>query len=69
MTLTTVYSDGNISISFLTQTGYDHQLEFKTNLTDVVWSPLGNLTAGDGTVHSVNKGMVGSICFYRVRVQ
>lgn len=60
---------GNLSISFPTQPGYGYQTEYKTNLTDAVWLPLGNAVPGDGTVQSVNDTTGEGCRFYRVRIQ
>ena len=69
MTLTAVNRNGNIGISFSTQPGYAYQVEYKTNLTDAAWAPLGNVIPGDGTIQSVNDGTGGGSRFYRVRIQ
>jgi hypothetical protein len=70
-TLTVSYGtgNGNLSIFFPTQPGYNYQLEFKTNLTDAVWIPLGNTTIGDGTTQSAKDGIGNARRFYRVRIQ
>ena len=49
-------ANGNsgLNISFPTQPGYSYQLEYKTNLTDAAWIPLGVAIPGDGTIHSAN---------------
>jgi autotransporter-associated beta strand protein len=69
VTLTAVNHNGNIGISFSTQPGYAYQVEYKTNLTDAAWTPLGNVIPGDGTIQSVNDGTGGGSRFYRVRIQ
>jgi autotransporter-associated beta strand protein len=61
--------NGNLSISFPTQPGYNYQLEYKTNLTDAVWIPLGNVTLGDGTIHSMSDLIGQGSRFYRVNIQ
>ena len=60
---------GSASISFLTQPGYSYQLEYKTNLMDAVWIPLGTPIVGDGSVHSISGGTSGGSRFYRMFVQ
>ncbi|MDB6067592.1 MAG: Carbohydrate binding family 6 [Pedosphaera sp.] len=60
---------GNMGISFATQPGYGYQVEYKTNLTDAVWIPLGNVISGDGTVQSVNVMTGAGNRFYRARIQ
>jgi len=69
VTLTAVNHGGNIGISFPTQPGYAYQVEYKTNLTDAAWTPLGNMISGDGTIQSVNDGTRAGSRFYRVRIQ
>ena len=61
--------NGNLSISFPTQPGYNYQLEYKTNLTDAVWIPLGNTTVGDGTIHLLTDVIGKGSRFYRVNIQ
>ncbi len=65
----TVNHNGNIGIPFPTQSGYGYQVEYKTNLTDAAWTPLGNMISGDGTIQSVNDMTGGGSRFYRVRIQ
>jgi hypothetical protein len=60
---------GNMEISFLSQPSYSYQVEYKTNLTDAVWIPLGSTITGDGSIHSVNISIGASNCFYRMRIQ
>jgi hypothetical protein len=69
LSVSTGGTNGNIGISFPTQPGYGYQVEYTTNLTDAVWVPLGNTTAGDGTIQSVNEVIGNGSRFYRVRVQ
>jgi hypothetical protein len=69
LTASNSIENGNLSISFPTQPGYGYQLEYKTNLTDAVWIPLGNTTVGDGTVHSANDVIGKGSRFYRVQIQ
>jgi hypothetical protein len=61
--------NGNLSIFFPTQPGYNYQLEFKTNLTDAVWIPLGNTTIGDGTTQSAKDVTGNASRFYRLQIQ
>jgi len=69
MTLTVSNSGGGMGISFPTQPGYDYQAEYKTNLTDAVWIPLGGPISGDGTTQSVPDVIRAGSRFYRVRIQ
>jgi hypothetical protein len=58
-----------IGISFPTQAGYGYQVEYKTNLTDAVWLPLGGVISGNGSVQSAGDAATGGSRFYRVRAQ
>jgi hypothetical protein len=69
LTVSTDSGNSNLGIFFSTQPGYNYQLEYTTNLMDAVWIPLGNPTAGDGTIQSVNEVIDNGSRFYRVRVQ
>ena len=70
-TLTVSYGtgNGNLSIFFPTQPGYGYRLEYKTNLTDAVWIPSGNVISGDGAIQSVNDTPGANSRFYRVQIQ
>jgi hypothetical protein len=59
-------SGGNILISFPTQTGFAYQVEYKNNLTDSSWTPLGSAVAGNGAVQSVSDSTPPGNRFYRV---
>jgi autotransporter-associated beta strand protein len=61
--------NGSIGISFPTQASYGYQVEYKTNLTDAIWIPLGNVVSGDGSIQSVSDSASASNRFYRVRIQ
>jgi hypothetical protein len=67
--LTASRSGGNIVISFATQAGLNYQVEYKDNLTDTNWLPLGSALVGNGSVQSATDSIVGSKRFYRVHVQ
>ncbi len=69
MALTVSSDDGSLDVSFLTQPGYGYQLEYKTNLTDGVWIPLGGTIPGDGTIQSLSDEVGQGSRFYRVRIQ
>ncbi len=60
---------GNLDISFSTQPGYSYQAEYKTNLTDAAWIPLGNVISGDGTTQTAIDMPGDGSRFYRVRSQ
>ena len=69
MTLTVSDSGTGFGISFPTQAGYGYQVEYKTNLTDALWLPLGGVISGNGTVQSAADVTGGASRFYRVRAQ
>jgi endoglucanase len=58
----------NVVISFMGETGFSYQVEYKTNLTDAVWIPLGNFVYGSNLVQSVNDPIDQSSRFYRVQM-
>ena len=68
--LTATRSGGNIVISFPTQNGHNYQVEYKNNLSDLIWTPLGSAIVGNGSVQSASDSTVGrSARFYHVHVQ
>jgi hypothetical protein len=69
VSLTALISGGNINISFLSQSGFTYQIEYKNNLTDPTWTNLGSAVSGDGTVKTVVDPASGSNRFYRARIQ
>lgn len=69
VTLAVSNNGAGMGISFLTQPGYGYQTEYKTNLTDAAWIPLGGAISGDGTIQSVQDVIRASSRFYRVRIQ
>ena len=69
-TLTATFGGGNVTISFPTQTGYSYQLQYKTNLTDVIWTPLGSpISATTPFSPSAIHTPGNSHRFYRVQIQ
>jgi hypothetical protein len=66
--LSAINSGTNLSLSFPTVPGYNYTVEYKTNLTDAVWLPLGNAISGNGSTQTVSDTPSGSR-FYRVRIQ
>jgi autotransporter-associated beta strand protein len=57
-----------VSLSFATQAGYFYQVEYKTNLSDGPWLPLGKALAGTGSTQSLAPAGAGT-GFYRLRIQ
>jgi hypothetical protein len=69
VTLTASISGPNILLSFPTQTGFNYTVYYKNNLTDPIWTPLGDSVLGDGTIKTVTDGMNGGSRFYRLTIQ
>jgi hypothetical protein len=69
ITLHAAIVGGGLQISFPTQPGFSYQIEYKTNLTDAVWTPLGSSIPGDGTIKAVPDAISGSRRFYHARIQ
>jgi hypothetical protein len=68
LSLDAVRNGANIDISFLTQTGFSYQVQYKNNLNDPSWTNLGSAVAGDGTTKTVSDP-IGDKRFYRLNVQ
>jgi len=58
----------SVTVSFSTQVGFSYQIEYKNNLTDANWIPLGALIPGNDTAQEVNEPLANN-GFYRVEVQ
>ena len=67
--LNAIPSGTNVAVSFPTQPGFGYQLQYKNNLTDAVWTPLGASQSGDGTVQSMNDQQNQNARYYRVQIQ
>jgi hypothetical protein len=70
--LTATLGGGNVTISFATQTGYSYQVQYKNNLTDATWTPLGGPISGNNAVQSVSYSSTGvgnNHRFYQVQIQ
>lgn len=68
ITLTAHRAGATTLVSFQTMTGYTYQVQYKNNLTDAAWLPLGSPVTGDNTVHAVNDSAPGNARFYRAQV-
>jgi hypothetical protein len=70
LVMLTVSADGaDLIISFPTQTGFSYQLEYKDNLKDINWMPLGSVLSGNNSFQTVtNINNYGSR-FYRMLVE
>ena len=67
-TVNASYNNTNVLISFLTQSGLSYQLQYKNNLTDANWTPVGSSLSGNNAVQSVADLAGGSGRFYRVQI-
>jgi autotransporter-associated beta strand protein len=71
--LTVVANENGFRLSFLTQPGYQYQVEYKTNLTDAAWTPLGVPLAGNGSVQAAGDAAASAAGagsrFYRLQIQ
>ena len=66
--LTAAVGGQNLTLSFRTLAGYTYQVEYKNNLTDPDWLPLGGPVAGDGAVHLISDPLGQSQRFYQVQI-
>jgi hypothetical protein len=62
-------SGGNVTVSFLTATGFSYQVEYRNHMTDATWTPLGSPVSDNGSSQSVKDPVAGSSRFYRVQIQ
>jgi hypothetical protein len=66
--LTATLVGSSVNLAFPTQPGFGYQLQFKADASGL-WTNLGSVIQGDGTVKSVNDPVTASSRLYRVRVQ
>jgi hypothetical protein len=59
----------NIILSFATQLGFAYQLQYKTNLTDSTWLPLGARIPGYGSTQYLAEPLSAASGFYRMEIQ
>jgi len=62
------YDGTNVIISFMTQPGFTYQAQYKSELTDTNWIPLGAFISGNNAIQSVDDLADGNGRFYRVQV-
>jgi hypothetical protein len=67
--LTASRSGANVVISFHSQAGFSYHVEYRNNITDVGWTPLGSPITGDDTVKSVSDPATGTQRYYHVVTQ
>ena len=64
-----VIGAGQLEFSWPAPTGLSYQVEYKTNLSDAVWTPFGSPLAGNGTTLSITIPLTDAVQrFVRVRV-
>ncbi len=68
-TLSASLNGGNIVLSFPTQSGTTYQVEYKNELTDATWTPLGSSVSGDGTTKTVSDSVTNGHRFYHLKAQ
>jgi autotransporter-associated beta strand protein len=67
--LAAVLNGQGATLSFRTLAGYNYQVEYKDNLTDANWTPLGSAISGNGSIQSLSDTPDPSQRFYRVQIQ
>jgi len=68
-TANTIHSGTNIVVSFQTMSGFNYQVQYKTNLTDPSWNSLGSPLPGNNGLQSVTNPATSGSRFYRVQIQ
>ena len=61
-------SGTNLMISFMTQSGYQYQVQYNSNLANAAWLPLGNPLYGNDAVQYVNDLPTQSARLYRLQL-
>lgn len=69
LTVNAVPSGTNTTLSFLTQAGFNYQVEYKTNLTDPAWLPVGQPLPGTASSQSIDIPAINPNAFYRVQLE
>jgi len=65
LTLNATWDGTNVVVAFPTQSGFSFQVQYKTNLTDPVWLPLGTVP-GDNTIKTLADPASSTTRFYQV---
>lgn len=68
LTVSAVSTGTNVAVSFNGYSGFYYQVQYKNNLTDPTWSPLGNPVLGNNSVLTVNDSAGQITRFYRVEM-
>ena len=58
----------SLNLTFQTSPGHTYRVEYKNDLTDPIWLPLGTDCFSTGSTQTVNDSPVGSQRFYRVQM-
>ena len=58
----------NTLISFMARSGFDYQLQYKTNLAETTWLPLGESMAGSNLLQSIGDIANQDSRFYRLQM-
>lgn len=69
LAVTAALQGTNTTLSFPTQTGFNYQILYKTNLNDPEWILIGAPVSGNGAVQSADVPANGQSGFYRVQLQ
>ncbi len=62
-------ADGNVALSFPTESAHSYQIQYKNALTDSAWSSLGAFFGGDDTLDTITIPASSTNRFYRVLEQ
>ncbi|MEA2067730.1 MAG: hypothetical protein U9P12_00890, partial [Verrucomicrobiota bacterium] len=62
------FMGGDLALSFVSQSGAFHFVEYSTNLVDGPWMPATNFP-GDGATNQVAFPATNSAAFYRIQTQ
>jgi hypothetical protein len=62
-------ANGTMTLSFPTQAGFNYQVQYKANLTDADWIPVGAIVPGTGGTQLIEVPTDGQNGFYRVRLE
>jgi hypothetical protein len=58
----------NLIMSFPTQAGFNYQAQYKTNLTDPQWLPIGSNLAGNNLTESMTNPAASQTRFFRMQI-
>jgi hypothetical protein len=57
-----------VVLSFSTGSGSTYQVQYKTQLSDATWTPLGSPIVGTGSTQTVQDSLAAASRFYRVQI-